>query len=52
MGHWPKFNFSEYGICSNMVANSLKEDIPSTLALSYIKSRLQWVGGLVPDAYL
>ena len=31
MGHWPKINFSQYGICSNMVANSLPEDTPSTL---------------------
>ena len=27
----PKINFSQYGICSNMVANSLPEDIPSAL---------------------
>ena len=31
MGHMPKINFSQYGICSNMVANSLPEDTPSTL---------------------
>ena len=39
MGHWPKINFSQYGICSNMVANSLPEGTTSTLVLSYIKSR-------------
>ena len=31
VGHWPKINFSQYGICSNMVANSLPEYTPSTL---------------------
>ena len=40
---WPKFIFSDYGICSNMVANSLPEDTPSTLALSYIKWRLECI---------
>ena len=36
VGRWPKINFSHYGICSNMVANTLPEETPSTLALSYI----------------
>ena len=38
-GRWPKINFSPYGLCSNMVANSLPEGTTSTLALSNIKSR-------------
>ena len=38
-GCWPNINFSQYGICSNMVANSLPEGTTSTFALSYIKSR-------------
>ena len=41
MGRWPTINFSQYGICSSMVANSLPEDTHSTLALSYIISRLR-----------
>ena len=36
-------DFSKYGICSNMVANTLPEGTPSILALSYIKSRLQCI---------
>ena len=39
MGRWPKINFSQYGICSNMVANSLPEGTTSIIVLSYIKSR-------------
>ena len=37
---WLTINFSQYDICSSMVANSLPEDTHSTLALSYIISRL------------
>ena len=35
--------FSQYGICSNMVANNLPENTPSTLASSYIKSRFRYI---------
>ena len=42
MGCWPTINFSQYGICSSMVANSLPEDTHSILALSYIISRLRY----------
>ena len=31
VGRWPTINFSQYGICSSMVANSLPEDTYSTL---------------------
>ena len=41
VGRWPTINFSQYGICSSMVENSLPEDIHSTLALSYIMSGLR-----------
>ena len=37
-----KFNFPEYGICSN-IANRLAVDAPSTIALRYIKSMLQCI---------
>ena len=49
MGRWPKINFSQYGICSNMVANSLPEITPSTLVRSlflgiFYRSKLSSAG--------
>ena len=41
VGRWPTINFSQYGICSSIVANSLPEDTHATLTLSYIISRLR-----------
>ena len=49
MGRWQKINFSQYGICSNMVANSLPEETLSTLVRAlllgnFYKSNLSSAG--------